>query len=764
MITFPRHMVRQIRDRDAGRARSCQTRGWQTRWSESGGRTPRRLAWLLASVLAIGALTVGAGTRVAAQGKPKSAGESGGRWRADSTADSLVARATARRGLQLADSTLLSYRADAHGYLAFLGQLGEGVLIPPRVVQSEELALTIAWWQPGQSAQQLVGRRDTTLLPADVGYYRDRYGVILDNLPDRIRLGDGQDVRDVPHPLAASARSLYEYQSGDQLTIRIPGREIVVDEVRFRPRDASQPAAIGSVYLDHATAAVVRISIMFTRAAIIDKRIETLFVTLENGLVRERYWLPRRQEVEVSRGSTWLDIPARGIVRGKWEVSNYEVNERVPDSTRALPRWSALSREKLKAHKFEGRIIDNLPADLQMASSEDVVHAREQVAAAVRASMLTRPASAALTGRGVSDLVRFTRAEGLAVGFGASHRWGDGIVLSGRGRYGFSDREVKGQLAIGREPAFGRTPLAQLFVERDYRDLGAPERASITNSMAAALFGSDYTTQVDTRAVGVMLRRDPRDPWMLRVAYESDAPVRLAATSASGSFEPVLPAWRMKGVRAELRGTGGWVTGGASSMRGSWSMNASAGAYDGPQVSSLFSHPTPVGSVATPSTSSENPLVARAYGSLSLERSISGDRTIVSQSLAGVAGGRFMPPQWVLFAGGPWTAPGYDFHSFATRAYVSQRFEVRQPVPFAAISLGKYGKAPGHITLAPFVQAIAVAAGNATVRTPVSGVYPSVGIGALFFFDLVRADVARGLRNGQWRFAIDIDRSFWGIL
>jgi hypothetical protein len=30
----------------------------------------------------------------------------------------------------------------------------------------------------------VVGRRDT-LLPANVGYYRDRYGVILDNLPDR---------------------------------------------------------------------------------------------------------------------------------------------------------------------------------------------------------------------------------------------------------------------------------------------------------------------------------------------------------------------------------------------------------------------------------------------------------------------------------------------------------------------------------------------------------------------------------------------------
>jgi hypothetical protein len=34
----------------------------------------------------------------------------------------------------------------------------------------------------------------------------------------------------------------------------------------------------------------------------------------------------------------------------------------------------------------------------------------------------------------------------------------------------------------------------------------------------------------------------------------------------------------------------------------------------------------------------------------------------------------------------------------------------------------------------------------------------------LFFYDLLRADVARGLRNGTWRFSIDIDRSFWGIL
>ena len=665
----------------------------------------------------------------------------------DPVADSLVTRATQRRSLQLADSTLLSYQADAHGFLAFLGQL-EGVKIPPKVVHTEELALTISWWQPNRSAQRLVGRRDTTLLPADVGYYRDRYGVILDNLPDRIRLGDGQDVRDVPHPLAASARALYEFQRADPVKIRIPGREIVVDEVRFRPRDASVPAAIGSVFLDRETAAVVRLSMTFTRSALIDKRIETLVVTLENGLVRERYWLPRRQEVEVSRGSTWMDIPVRGIVRGRWEVSNYDVNERIPVATMAMPRWSSVPRDSLRQYPFANRIVDVLPPEIQVATSEDVVQAREQAEAAVRAAMLARPTRTAVTGRGVSDLARFNRAEGLALGAGISRRWGSGWLLSVRGRYGIGDQQAKGQIAIGRTPAFGRVPLQQLFVERELRDLAAPERAGVTNSLAALAFGSDYTQQVDTRAAGIALRRSPLDPFTLRVAYERDAPVALTATPLSGSFEPVVPAWRLDGVRTELRGAGGWVPGEAHVTRGVWTLNASAGAYNGKDA---------VGQATTP-------LVARAQGQLALQRPLSRDRAVVSLTHAAFAGGRDLPPQWLALAGGPWSAPGYDPGSFATRAFLSQRFEFRQPVPFFPIPLGRYGKAPAHVTLAPYVQAIATASGIAAMPSRVSGVWPSAGTGVLFFFDLLRVDVAKGLRDGTWRFAFDIDRGFWGIL
>lgn len=683
---------------------------------------------------------------VAAQERPTSS-----RWN-DPRADTLVQRAIARRGLQLADSTLLSYAADAHGFLAFLAQLGDGGLIPPKVVQSEELALQIAWWQPGRSAQRLVGRRDTTLLPARVAYYRDRYGVVLDNLPDRIRLGDGQDVRDVPHPLAAGATALYEYAMGSPLRIRIPGREILVDEVQFRPRDPTQPSAVGSVYLDRESAAVVRLSMTFTRAAMRDQRIETLVVTLENGLVRERFWLPRRQEVEVMRGSTWFDIPARGIVRGRWEISGYTVNERIAPTVQQLPRWSSAPRDSLAAHPFTGRVVDVLPPEIQLVTTEDAAQARIIAEQAVRAAMLSRPSSAAVSGRGISDLARFTRAEGLSIGGGVSYRQRFAQIAV-RGRYGFADGEPKGFVGIGPVPAYGRTPTWQLFAERDYRELGFAERAGVTNSLASLLFGSDYTNPIDTRGVGILWRTAATSPFRWRLAYEADRALTVQGRPLRRAFAPTMRAWDIDGVRAELVGSGSWVRGDDAGTRAQWRVQGALGSYRG--FAALPETAEGMPSLDLLVRRAVRPVVARAEGRVELTRPLGSERALVGQTYIGVAGGRDLPPQWQLFNGGTWSAPGYDFHQFSSRFALSQRVELRQRVPAPSLPLGRYGRAPGHVTVAPFAQALV--AGDA-------GVYPSAGVGLLFFYDLLRADVARGLRDGRWRFAIDIDRGFWGML
>ena len=682
-------------------------------------------------------------------------------WK-DLSADSLIARAVLLRSSQLADSTLLSYHATAHGFLAFLVQLGEGQIIPPRVVQSEELALSLSWWQPDRSAQQLIGRRDTTLLPAEVGYYRDRYAVVLDNLPDRIRLGDGQDVADVPHPLSLDAATRYEYRRDDGFHIDlVGGRKINVDRVEFRPRDQSKPSAVGSVYLDHETGAVVRLSMTFTRAAILDKRIETLVLTLENSLVRERYWLPHSQEVEVSRSSTWLDLPLRGVVRGRWEIAGYDINERTPGATMVLPRWSSKSRAELQAYKFEGTVASVLPPEMRLAGDDDVAAARKMAEQAVRAAALTRHSNSAAFGRGISDLARFSRTEGLAAGFGLSHHWGEAWQTTLRARYGFSDRDVKARITLGRAPALGGPPTIEAFAEREYRDVATPERSGVSNSLHA-LFGSDFTTQVETRAAGFQYRHSALSPVTWRLAAESDNPLYVYAKPLVRTFAPTLPAWTLQGARAEVRGGGSSFSASNPLTRRLWSFSLAAGAYRGDSAyrdrASLDSHRTAARDWST------KPVVARFLGEVTFERAFSRERMLVLRTSGGVAAGHDLPPQWLVLAGGPYSAPGYAWSSIAGNAIVSQRVEFRQPFPAPSIPLGKYGRAPGRVVLAPYVQAAALGGADQKISLNKNGVYPSVGLGALLFFDLLRLDVAHDLRHRRWSFGVDIDRGFWGIM
>jgi len=44
------------------------------------------------------------------------------------------------------------------------------------------------------------------------------------------------------------------------------------------------------------------------------------------------------------------------------------------------------------------------------------------------------------------------------------------------------------------------------------------------------------------------------------------------------------------------------------------------------------------------------------------------------------------------------------------------------------------------------------------------GWYPAVGLGSIGAFDLLRVDIARGLRDGRWTFSVDISRDLWPIL
>src|SRR5258705_13639385 len=136
----------------------------------------------------------------------------------------LVERATARRAQQLADTGLRDYKAIAHGYVTFLAQVGEGLAEPPKVVKADELVNEVYWRAPNLSKQRILGRRDTLPLPTDIAYHRDHLGIVQNNFPATIRLGDGDEVLDVPHPLSPQGLSAYDFAIADSLPLNLPGR------------------------------------------------------------------------------------------------------------------------------------------------------------------------------------------------------------------------------------------------------------------------------------------------------------------------------------------------------------------------------------------------------------------------------------------------------------------------------------------------------------------------------------------------------------
>src|SRR5256886_758112 len=246
-------------------------------------------------------------------------------WNSDA-ALALARRAVLRRGGAVADSSLHDYKAQAHGFLFFLGAFGQGLADPPRLVKADQLELEVYWKAPASSKQRVIGWRDQTQLPTDINYHRDHLGIIQNNFGAAMRLGEGDEVRDVPHPLSPAGPAIYDFALGDTTTIMLPEREVRVVTLRVRPKDFGLPRIVGTLYLDAETADLVRMAFNFTPRSYLDAELEDVSIVLDNALWERRYWLPYRQEIEIRRRATWLDVPVRGIIRARWEIDGYVLN------------------------------------------------------------------------------------------------------------------------------------------------------------------------------------------------------------------------------------------------------------------------------------------------------------------------------------------------------------------------------------------------------------------------------------------------------
>jgi hypothetical protein len=306
-----------------------------------------------------------------------------------------------------------------------------------------------------------------------------------------------------------------------------------------------------------------------------------------------------------------------------------------------------------------------------------------------------------------------------------SWQLGGGVTASGSGRFGFDDREGKGRLELRWERA---STGIRAYARRDYQDVGdVAERSTLVNSLAAQEFGSDFTDLFRREAAGVELWKHVRS-WRMAVdmSSEREARVGVHASPATGRFEPALPADSLEGVRAEL------------TLERPWTLTF-AGFESRARVSV---------------SGLEAGSVVRASGDVELQRPIGIARFVSRTIAAGASASGPLPRQSLVYFGGPISAPGYDYHTLVADAALSQRLEIQLPVPFPSFSLGRFGRSGASATAAPFVTAVVLD----------RGAYPSVGLGVLTFFDILRFDVARGLRDGRWSFYVDVNRAFWSVL
>lgn len=674
---------------------------------------------------------------------------------------SLVAGATQRRAEQLADTGLRDYRATAHGYVTFLAQLGEGLRTPPKVIKADELALEVYWHAPNLSKQRIVGRRDTLLLPTDIAYHRDHLGIVQNNFPNIIRIGEGDEVADVPHPLSPAGLLEYDFALTDSFAIGSATQRIRVYEVKVRPKDDRKPRVVGALYIDPSGGQVVRMNFGFTRAAFLDDALEELSIVLENRLVGGRFWLPSRQEIEIERRGSWLDYPVRGIIRGRWEIGDYQFNTSLPTAMFAGTEIVQASPQELRAYHWTGRVLDSLPPDVRAVSEPDIARVQSEVRQLVRAQALARARAMTLSARSLSDFARYDRAEGLAFGAGATKQFGGGVVAGLRGRYGIDDKLFKGSAELGFARADGS--LIRAFASRDFRDLGdVAERSGAVNSLAAQEFGSDYTDPYLVRAVGLrgemlsVLGVDAR----LTTSYEWQSPVAVRAYPVSGVFEPTVAVPDEHAARVVLdldRIPSLWIFGTELSAhaqaRGVWALSGAQ-------------------SLGPPTTSGGAAL--RGALQMAIERPIGDTRLVTSTTLASVD--RRTPVAdavrtELVYLGGPVSAPGYDYHSLVSNVGATEHIEWRLPAPFIPFSLGRFGHVPGEASFAPYVhvavirndtECFDVRLGDTVCRSPTF--HPAVGAAYLLPFDVLRIDVAKGTgRGGRWTFGVDVSKEFWTI-
>jgi hypothetical protein len=647
----------------------------------------------------------------------------------------LVRRATARRLATQPDSGLQHYKATAHGLVFFLAQVGSDLTAPPRLVKADELGVEVYWQAPGLSKQIIHAWRDGRFLPTDINYHRDHLGIVTNNFGGLIRIGEGDEVRDAVHPLAPSGGDAYDFAMADSLTVRSQGRVLKLYEVLVRPRDFARPLVVGRMYLDAVTADLVRFRFSFTPVSYLDRAVEDISVVLENALVDDRYWLPWRQEIEIRRRVAWLDFPARSIIRGRWEIGDYDFDAVFPGSIFVGEAVGGLHAPMDTGQAWPRPLAEVIAEEAAPINHLDMEELRHEVERVAGAHALEGLPSRRLAGRSVSDFIRVNRVQGLAIGIAGTVGRRTGGVGADLG-YGTSNHQASGGLSV----RLGRGAILLTgHGERRVLDVSDfPVISPALNSVLSQEAGQDHGDyyRLDRAGLDLRWRVGTRTTVELDGAAERAGSMAVAASPISGSYRvnPGLGTGTWALARLSLEGSGaGFSVGRSLEERVGLDLGTGPSRY------------------------------ARATALLQ-SRLRFGPGELLGRSYVGW-GSADLPAYRSFLLGGRGTLPGESFRAYGGRSLILLHAEWRFEAPFPAIPLGAFASTGHSVTLAPFVAAgwtdRAIAG---TPWTATAGIRPVAGLAAEFFLRLIRVEAGVGLRTGRLGVTVDVSRAWWGIL
>jgi hypothetical protein len=399
-------------------------------------------------------------------------------------------RARARRQQPRGDTALRNYSAKASGNIYFFLDRAEGN--ERTLVKVNQIALQLYWAAPNLTKQRIVGLRDKNPLPNRMYYHLDHLTVVQNGFSDVIRIGDGDEVRDVPHPAAPGSDNTYEFRlAGSQELTFPPNAPIKVYEVQVRPRDYKHSALIGSFFIDEASADIVRMTFTFTPASYVDRRLDYINISLDNGLWSGRYWLPNEQYVEIRRQIPELDFVAGAVIRGRLRVYDYEFNQNLPRNFFYGPGVEAVPEAERKAFPFEEDIFQGLERE-GLSEPPQLSTLREQAMEIVRRKKLSglpalRPHIASS-----SSVLRYNHTEGTFIGLGALYTPAERRRYDLRGGYAFGEDLFEAEARARHESESGRVLGLRAYFNEP-RDQGIrPALPGALNTISAALLDRDY--------------------------------------------------------------------------------------------------------------------------------------------------------------------------------------------------------------------------------------------------------------------------------